>query len=100
MCYCIGLFNTTTLECLVIALSLFARNWRELGPNSPTCPQYCTFFIQLNNVNKLKNKVLPPYVNSQATRWHIAGTPTASFSISVLATAGAIVTVKKTYRSV
>ena len=28
-----------------------------------------------------KNKVLPPYVNSLATRWHITGNSTSSFSI-------------------
>ena len=30
------------------------------------------FFIQLNDVNKPRNnKMLPPYINNQATRWHI-----------------------------
>ena len=39
------------------------------------------FFIQLNNVNKLKkkNKVLPSYIDSPATRWHITGNPTSSY---------------------
>ena len=36
------------------------------------------FFIQLNNINNKNNKLLPPYVNSLVTRWHITGHPTAS----------------------
>ena len=38
----------------------------------------------MNNVNKLKKKVKPPFVNSLATVWHITGNPIASFSISAL----------------
>ena len=32
----------------------------------------------------LKIKVLPPYVNSPATRWHFTGNPTASYSVKLL----------------
>ena len=39
------------------------------------------FFIQLNYVHK--NKVVPPYVNSLATRWHNTGNSTSSFSIQL-----------------
>ena len=44
----------------------------------------CTiFFIQLNKAYNKKLKVLPPYVNSLATRWH-TGNPMDSYSISVI----------------
>ena len=51
-------------------------------PDSPTYLQDCTIsFIQLNDVNKLKNKVLPPHVNSLSTFWHTTGYSTVSYSM-------------------
>ena len=51
----------------------------------PNISQYfAIFFTQLNNVNKLRNKVLPPYVNSSATRWNTTENPTALFSVTVI----------------
>ena len=47
---------------------------RELRPNRPTYPQDCTmFFIWLNNVNKLKYKVLPLYVWAYAVSVALRG---------------------------
>ena len=37
--------------------------------------------MKLKIVNNLINKVLPPYVNFPATRYHITGNPTASYSV-------------------
>ena len=54
--------------------------WRARS-DSPTYSQVCTiFFIQLNNVNKFKNNVLPPCVNYFVTVWHNTGNPTTSHS--------------------
>ena len=61
---CLCGLNTRLFELLL---------WR-IRPNILTYLQDCTiFFIQLNNVKKLKNKVLPSYINSPVTRWHITG---------------------------
>ena len=32
-------------------------------------------------IHEIKNKVLPSYVNSLTTKWHITGNPTASYSM-------------------
>ena len=66
--------DTTTAE-IPVDPDHFLNTWESYD---------CTIlFIQLNNVNKLKNKMLLPYVNSPATSWHIRGYCTASFSITV-----------------
>ena len=39
-----------------------------------------------------KNKVLPPYVNSLATRWHNSGNSTSSFSIQAYCIAAFLAT--------
>ena len=56
--------------------NLYWRIWHQRGTS------LIIFFIQLNNVNKLKNQLLPSYVKSSATRWHITQNPTATSSIS------------------
>ena len=54
--------STRQLELLLGRTSLTAQHSQD-GP---------IFFIQLSYVHKLKqNKVLPPYVNSLATRWQL-----------------------------
>ena len=50
------------------------------GPTAQHMQDSPIFFIQPNYVHK-QNKVLPPYVNSLATRSHNTGNSTSSFSI-------------------
>ena len=42
---------------------LFARYWGELWPDSPTYPRIVQSSLYRYIVYKMKNKVLPPYVN-------------------------------------
>ena len=68
----LSVFSSQNYGCLCSISTRQLELYYYSGEHSPTVQHIHKItqssFIQWNNVNKLKNKVLPPYINSLATR--------------------------------